>query len=41
MLACPDHVYHRKNKRADSTANVTWAYEASYDWGRLHEGEDT
>lgn len=39
-LACPDHSFHKKGhqylKRAE-TSNITWAYEASYDWGRLSE----
>jgi len=38
-LACPEHTFSRRHheyKRAE-TSNVTWAYEASYDWGRLSE----
>jgi carbonic anhydrase len=38
ILACPEHNYHKKEKRAEGT-NITWAYEASYDWGRLSEGK--
>lgn len=35
-LACADHDYHRQMKRADANATATtWAYEASYDWGRI------
>jgi carbonic anhydrase len=35
-LACPEHDFHARHlqKRAEET-NMTWAYEASYDWGRL------
>jgi carbonic anhydrase len=35
-LACADHNYHQQMKRAETnqTASV-WAYEASYDWGRI------
>jgi carbonic anhydrase len=37
-LACPEHDFHSRalQKRAEGT-NMTWAYEASYDWGRLSE----
>lgn len=37
-LACPEHDFHTRSlqKRAEGT-NMTWAYEASYDWGRLSE----
>jgi carbonic anhydrase len=36
VLACADHDYHRMMKRAESnTTAQTWAYEASYDWGRI------
>lgn len=39
-LGCPDHSYHGKTKRAEASHdNVTWAYEASYDWGRLSDGQ--
>ncbi|KAK6526046.1 hypothetical protein TWF281_011086 [Arthrobotrys megalospora] len=40
ILACPDHLHHeedRLRKRAEPGGNVTWAYEASYDWGRLSD----
>jgi carbonic anhydrase len=35
-LACADHSYHARShsKRADPVA-TEWAYEASYNWGRL------
>ncbi|KAI5451171.1 hypothetical protein NCC49_002047 [Naganishia albida] len=37
-LACPEHDFHARSlqKRA-GISNMTWAYEASYDWGRLSE----
>lgn len=37
-IACPDHALHEDasqyNKRA--TGGVDWAYDASYDWGRIN-----
>lgn len=38
VLACPDHDFNLHprsiNKRADGTQD--WAYDASYDWGRIN-----
>ncbi|KAJ9115886.1 hypothetical protein QFC22_005029 [Naganishia vaughanmartiniae] len=35
-IACPEHEFHSRalQKRAEP-GNMTWAYEASYDWARL------
>ncbi|EPS41114.1 hypothetical protein H072_4971 [Dactylellina haptotyla CBS 200.50] len=40
ISACPEHTFHETDqlrKRAEPGGNVTWAYEASYDWGRLSD----
>lgn len=42
VIACPGHDYNasdRLRRRAEPGGNTTWAYEASYDWGRLDDGK--
>lgn len=39
ILACPDHSFHPQIKKRAETNNVSWAYEASYDWARLSDGK--
>jgi carbonic anhydrase len=34
-LACPDHSNNKIYKRAESTNATKWAYEASFNWGKL------
>ena len=40
VSACPDHVSRSIHKRAEP-GKTDWAYEASYNWGRINENYTT